>query len=285
MSAIDLLLRKKGKSGRNLYTIREVSMFDRLRERGYDVLMLHHAEAILRQDMGTAADDLESTLLALKIPVVELVAGGGGEALVTQRLRRELTGDGWHKRNITIEKSMKLDENAVPKVLASTSHEIDHVKTFNNWTFALEIEWNNKDPFYDRDLENFKRLHAEGAISVGGLITRGESLHLNMRQLVRRFADDKGINAVEQLEEYRYFPTHRQKQMIEARANRLDDFRQGWAEVFTSDKFGEATTHWRKLLTRVERGVGNPCPLVLIGIPDTVIAFDYSEPDDIAAEL
>ena len=30
-------------------------MFDRLGERGYDVLMLHHAEAILHQDMGTAA--------------------------------------------------------------------------------------------------------------------------------------------------------------------------------------------------------------------------------------
>jgi hypothetical protein len=28
---------------------------------------------------------------------------------------------------------------------------------------ALEIEWNN--PFFDRDLENFKRLHANGAIS------------------------------------------------------------------------------------------------------------------------
>lgn len=41
---------------------------------------------------------------------------------------------------------------------------------------ALEIEWNNKDPFFDRDLENFKRLHAEGAISVGVLITRGASL-------------------------------------------------------------------------------------------------------------
>lgn len=106
-----------------------------------------------------------------------------------------------------------------------------------------------------------------------------------MRQLLRRFADDNGIDALEQLEEYRYFPTRRQKQMIEARAARSGDFRQGWVDIFASDKFGEATTHWRKLLTRVERGVGNPCPLVLIGIPDTVIAFDYSEPEDIAAEL
>src|SRR5262249_14440838 len=32
-------------------------------------------------------------------------------------------------------------------------------------TIALEIEWNNKDPFFDRDLENFKRLHSDGAIS------------------------------------------------------------------------------------------------------------------------
>ena len=34
-----------------------------------------------------------------------------------------------------------------------------------------------------------------------------------------------------------------------------------------ADKFGEATTHWRKLMERVERRVGHPCPLLLIGIP------------------
>ena len=50
----------------------------------------------------------------------------------------------------------------------SVSHEIDHVRTFESGArIALEIEWNNKDPFYDRDLENFKRLHADGAISAG----------------------------------------------------------------------------------------------------------------------
>lgn len=250
-------------------------------------MMLHHAEAILSQDMGTAATDLENTLLGLSIPVVELVAGGGGggEALVTQRLRRELHEDGWRKRNITIEKSMKLDEDDEPKVLASTSHEIDHVKTFNSWTFAMEIEWNNKDPFFDRDLENFKRLHAEGAISVGGLITRGDRLQAGIRQLLRQFADGKELEGFEALEEYRYFPTRRQKQNIETRAARTGDFRQAWVDWFASDKFGEATTHWRKLMTRVQRGVGNPCPLVLIGIPETVISFDYSEPEEVAAEL
>lgn len=49
------------------------------------------------------------------------------------------------------------------------------------------------------------------------------------------------------------------------------DFAEGWAKPFVSDKFGEATTHWRKLEDRVRRGVGNPCPLLLIGIPDTAL--------------
>ena len=44
--------------------------------------------------------------------------------------------------------------------------EVDHVRSFERCRIALEIEWNNKDPFYDRDLENYKRLHADGAISV-----------------------------------------------------------------------------------------------------------------------
>ena len=49
----------------------------------------------------------------------------------------------------------------------------------------MEIEWNNKDPFYDRDLENFKRLHADGAISVGimGLGTLGSSAADALRHL------------------------------------------------------------------------------------------------------
>jgi hypothetical protein len=45
-----------------------------------------------------------------------------------------------------------------------------------------------------------------------------------------------------------------------------------------SDKFGEATTHWRKLNDRVNRGVGNPCPLVLVGLPDGIVTFHEGKP-------
>jgi hypothetical protein len=67
-------------------------------------------------------------------------------------------------------------------------------------------------------------------------------------------------------------PTERQRERIEREAKSKDSFAEGWANAFVADKFGEATTHWRKLEDRVRRGVGNPCPLLLIGIPRTVIS-------------
>lgn len=41
---------------------------------------------------------------------------------------------------------------------------------------ALEIEWNNKDPFFDRDLNNFRLLFELRAVSVGVIITRSDEL-------------------------------------------------------------------------------------------------------------
>ena len=252
-------------------------MFERLRERGFDILALHHAEAIISRDMPAAEAEIENALLGLDIPVVEIVAGGGGEAGLTQRLRRGLAELGWVKRNIQVRKLVKWGDDEAEREVAALSHEIDHVKAFGQERsiFALELEWNNKDPFFDRDLESFKRLHAEGAVSVGGIITRGASLQGEMRLLLRRFADDHALDDLDQLDVFGYTPTRRQRRLILDRAERSGDFRQAWVDAFVSDKFGEATTHWRKLQDRVLRGVGNPCPLVLIGIPSSSVSFGY----------
>lgn len=42
--------------------------------------------------------------------------------------------------------------------------------------------------------------------------------------------------------------------------------------MFVASKFGEASTHWRKLMERVSRGVGSPCPLLLIGFPEEIVS-------------
>jgi hypothetical protein len=239
-------------------------MFSTLAAKKFQIQMLHHAEAILRHDMGSAAAEIEAVLDGIQIPVEELVRGGGGQGPVTQRVRQAFRACDWEKHNFQITKVIDGENRE------STSHEIDHVKRFGDYTFALEIEWNNKDPFFDRDLENFKRLHTDGAISIGCIITRGESLQASMRSLIESFAIKRNVKTIEQLPDY-CRPTVRQRGMYEQAAARLGTFAQGWAHAFVGDKFGEATTHWRKLQDRVHRGVGNPCPLLLIGIPASIV--------------
>ncbi len=242
-------------------------MFEKLKNKGFKVLTLHHAEAILTHDMADAVTEIEKVLLDAKIPAEELVRGGGGEGELTQRLRRALADDyGWKKHNFEIKKIVDGKEKE------SISHEIDHVKQYPTGTFALEIEWNNKDPFFDRDLENFKRLHADGVISIGAIITRGPTLQDSLRDIVAEFARKNGIDSPKALKKY-YAPTDRQLEIIARASKSKGSFKDGWAHAFVSDKFGEATTHWRKLEDRVHRGVGNPCPLLLIGIPNTVVVF------------
>ncbi|HEY5209086.1 MAG TPA: BglII/BstYI family type II restriction endonuclease [Stellaceae bacterium] len=148
---------------------------------------------------------------------------------------------------------------------------------------ALEIEWNNKDPFFDRDLENYKRLHADGAVSLGILITRGISLQDEMRPMVLRFAMEKGINSPTDLVPIGLNPTRRQLAEYSRRHRGETTFAQAWSAAFVQDKFGAATTHWRKLEDRVRRGVGNPCPLLLIGLPASLVTF--GEPDAVVETL
>lgn len=250
-----------------------------LRDRGFQFEFLSHARAILAADFPEVLGELASALGALTVPIEEIIGSGGGETKGTQRLRRALAAVGWKKEVFEIKKMI----NGVER--ESQSHEVDHVRIVkDSGVVALEIEWNNKDPFFDRDLENFKRLHAEGAISVGIIVTRGVSMQDQMRALVRRFAEERGIASLEHLAAINLSPTKRQRGDYAQRIKRPGvTFAEAWSASFVQDKYGAATTHWRKLEDRVRRGVGNPCPLLLIGLPADIVTF--GEPPGVVEKL
>ncbi len=87
---------------------------------------------------------------------------------------------------------------------------------------------------------------------------------------------EKEINSHADMDRIGLSPTRRQIEEVRKRVEREKNpvpFREAWVEQFVSDKFGAATTHWSKLEDRVRRGVGNPCPLVLIGLPASIVTF------------
>ena len=216
---------------------------------GFDVLSVNHAEAVMVRDFAGSLNELCDILARMVIRDEELIRGGGGESSLTQRLRQTLSGRGWRKRKIVIQKTVDGKERA------STTHEIDHVRETEQGSVALEIEWNNKDPFYDRDLENFQRLHVEGAISVGIILTRGQSLQRDMRGIVLRFARARNVADFDDLADIGVTPTQRQRRLVEGSGG---EFAADWARVFVADKFG-----WRR---RTGTSSWNACSAVW-GIP------------------
>ncbi|MXW96461.1 MAG: hypothetical protein F4110_00345 [Acidimicrobiaceae bacterium] len=106
---------------------------------------------------------------------------------VRQRQRTHGSND-LGKQNITIEKAIGFDGQTEP-VSKVRGHEIDMfgkgslAKPFPG--VAVEMEWNNKDPFFDRDLINFQALHHAGAIAVGVIVTRGPNLQNLISGVIR----------------------------------------------------------------------------------------------------
>lgn len=241
-------------------------MFDRLAAADFEIAFASHAKAILSVDFPDVVRDLEKALSAVRLPITEIVRSGGGEAQLTQRLRRGFHDLKWRKRNVEIKKVVDSIEKE------SISHEIDHFHLTDAGTFALEIEWNNKDPFFDRDLENFKRLHAEGVISIGAIVTRGSGLQVELRSMIHAWAEREAIASFDDLKDKGFKrPTERQEAIVAMRVERGESFPQAWSAMFFADKYGMATTHWSKLQDRLARGVGNPCPLLLIGLPASIV--------------
>jgi hypothetical protein len=257
-------------------------MLAELTDRGFECAFFCHAGAILEGDFPGAVEDISSVLGTFDVPITEIVGSGGGETKGTQRMRKAFAGAGWNKKCYEIRKII----NGIER--ESISHEVDHVKVFQNGEVALEIEWNNKDPFFDRDLENFKRLHAEGAISLGVIVTRGTTLHSSMEEFVRRFAIEQAIGSFLDLDRLNLDLTGPKRRAITKQITRKKNpipFHHAWVHNFVKNKYGEATTHWKKLMERVHRGVGNPCPLLLIGLPASIVTFPTGPSEAMAAAI
>lgn len=211
-------------------------MFERLVNSGFEVEFASHAKAILGADFPDVVRDLEDALLQVKLPITEIVGSGGGEAQLTQRLRRGFNDLKWRKRNVEIKKVVDHVEKE------SVSHE------------------------------NFKRLHAEGVISLGAIVTRGSQLQGELRAMIRAWAEREGILSFDDLKARGFKrPTERQEEIVRLRLERQEPFAAAWSAMFFQDKYGMATTHWSKLQDRISRGVGNPCPLVMIGLPPSIV--------------
>ncbi len=125
-----------------------------------------HPCAILKQDFAAEWDDLCDVLTGFRLQRSWIEVGGGRKSKVSESIDSALYTRGW------VEKKFKTEIVVDGARSESPTHQIDCFKN----RVALEIEWNNKDPFFDRDLNNFRLLFELRAVSVGVIVTRCDEL-------------------------------------------------------------------------------------------------------------
>ncbi|HEY6871779.1 MAG TPA: BglII/BstYI family type II restriction endonuclease [Geobacteraceae bacterium] len=132
----------------------------------YEVHEWKHACAILKHDFPNEWDNVVNVLNNLRIKKSWITKGGKNKSEVSSAIDMALYKLGW------VEKSFSTHIVVDDETIDSPTHKVDCFKN----KVALEVEWNNKDPFFDRDLNNFRLLFDLRAISVGIIITRCDDL-------------------------------------------------------------------------------------------------------------
>ena len=117
--------------------------------------------------------DVQEVLRAFKLMKSEVMVGGGNRSLISRRVDEGLYTRGWQEK--PFQTSIVVDETHID----SPTHAVDCLKG----GVALEMEWNNKDPFFDRDLNNFRLLFELRAIQIGIIVTRSWELQAIFKTL------------------------------------------------------------------------------------------------------
>ncbi|MFN0011476.1 MAG: BglII/BstYI family type II restriction endonuclease [Phycisphaerales bacterium] len=133
----------------------------------YEVHEWKHASAILAHDFPDELADILTALTTFRVRHSHITVGGGGKTKLAQEFDSLMTDRGWAEKKWDTRIVVDAQEHVSP------THRVDCYKN----RVALELEWSNKDPFYDRDLNNFRLLFDLRAISVGVIVTKHDSLN------------------------------------------------------------------------------------------------------------
>ena len=142
-------------------------------QRLYDVREWRNAAGVLATACEPEWRDIIDILSSFRLLRSEIQAAGGRKSPIANQLDGAFYARGWAEKQFKT--AIKLDD----EMFESPTHKVDCFKG----RVALELEWNNKDPFYDRDLNNFRLLFDLRAIDVGVIVTRSTKLNPIFHQL------------------------------------------------------------------------------------------------------
>jgi len=142
-------------------------------QRLYHVREWRNAAGVLTTACPAEWQDIVQVLRDFRLLRSEVQAAGGRKSPIANQIDAAFYARGWEEKQF--QTAIKIDE----ELFESPTHKVDCFKG----RVALELEWNNKDPFFDRDLNNFRLLFELRAIDVGVIVTRATELQAIFKTL------------------------------------------------------------------------------------------------------
>lgn len=139
----------------------------------YETHEWRNAAGVLQTAHPDEWDEIMLALRSFRLKASEILSPGKNKSELAKGLDSLLLKSGWREQQF--QTAIKVDET----VRESPTHKVDCYKN----RVALEVEWNNKDPFFDRDLNNFRLLFDLRVIDVGLIITRCSDLQTIFNRL------------------------------------------------------------------------------------------------------
>ncbi|MEJ6401447.1 BglII/BstYI family type II restriction endonuclease [Yoonia sp. 2307UL14-13] len=210
----------------------------------FEIVSYRNAATILQSSFPDQFADILSALQQFQISTAMIREPGGSKGQIAKYVD-DLFAEGWDEARIVADLHVRLihakqKSNILREYIREgflDGHRIDFV----NGKVALDLEWNSKDQTYDRDLYAFSAFYDAGAIDVGIILTRGNSLDNTFFRSLGKVLKKDGTEGTE--------------------------------DVYK--KFGASTTWMGKLLYRLDAGRNGGCPVLAIGIKPSCV-MDWS---------
>jgi len=167
----------------------------------YEVLSYRNAAVVLAETRSAELAELWDALRHFTITTGMIRKAGGNESEMPKLFSARLRPLAWHETIISADLEIKLNwreqvgkydkgrnkgkpryeprEKVTRRERYLDGHKIDYVKN----RVAFDLEWNSKDQTFDRDLFAFNAFFLSGAIDVGVLVTRGQSLQTGLAKM------------------------------------------------------------------------------------------------------
>lgn len=201
----------------------------------FEIVSYRNAATILQSGFPDQFDDIVSALRKFEISTAMIREPGGSKGPIATYVD-ELFDKNWEEARISADLHVRLvhakQKSKILKEYVREGFLDGHRIDFVSGKVALDLEWNSKDQTYDRDLYAFSAFYDAGAIDLGVILTRGNSLDNQFFRSLGKVLKKDGA--------------------------------EGSEEVYK--KFGASTTWMGKLLYRLDAGRNGGCPVLAVGI-------------------